>query len=1337
MNTVLRATLVCAVALLSPLFALAAEPWDAPPLAADPKALLEAAQKIDPGKADTVVLFNESIHSADGPGRWHITDHSITLAVTRRGVERLASVTAGWQPWYAERPVIRARVIAKDGTAKTLEPEAITEASAGYQRDIFTDLRYLHAPLPGVAVGSLVESVIDTKYHTIVPGDEMNGFFTFATVVPTEHARFIVDGPAGFAPKFVNETPVQPRVVETNGRKQWIFESGHTDAIELGESYLPPEEAWFKDVMYAAGSSWSELARGYSAIVDKQIEGNDVRSIAAAATAGATAQKEVIDRLLAYVQANVRYAGVEVAEGSIVPRPPKFVLEKKYGDCKDKATLLVALLRAADIPAHVALLKSGFFPDVRPQLPTMNQFNHAIVVSGGQTPVWIDPTDEFARAGELPYEDQGRLALIADSSATALTRTPELPASAQGLVEMRTFRLPEEGRAHVREVTEGFGAPEALQRRYRAELETKTYDEMMVKLAKSMYAADGSVKLSAGDPRDLSKPFHLTVDVANARAGSISNGEGTVSIPLRPLIGVPEVLKPDSKEPQKKRVHDFYFPAPLSLEWRYRIVLPQGYLARTLPANETKHLGSVMLTEEFGTESDGVVFANLRFDSGKRRLTPAEFEETRREIGSVIDKEVMIGITSVGQSKLSAGDIRGALGEFRALAATHPNEALHHIEISRALLIGGLGEAARDEARRALALEPSSALTHAALARAYEHDLLGRHLHQGCDLAAAITEMKTAVELDPRALAWRASLAELYTFGVEGARFGRNARLQDAITIYQGVVTERGAEAKRYQPRLMVILSHAGKWKEMKTLVDSMDAGEQKSLGQILGAAITSKDAALKELERYPAETRRTHARKVAAWLVGLRRYSDAAALYETATDGNPETQTLIQALRRADRAEEPSVSTARGTVVSFIQDVMRKDMAHAKTLLLKQQVGSYDRMAELFVPRVLPIHDLTPDALAELVPAAMDFQVDGNDSTGYRVRFRFLTVTNPAKHAFFLRREEPGLMIAASLNDVWSVGFAALDFAAANKFEAARTWLNWAREDISPGGGDDPLAGSAFAALWPKEKAGATPDEIRLAAAALTVTAPRSKSKPAEILLASRDTAKDEQKQWIDAALARATDDPAKAAALYEPLATSHPDSAWAFTQWTLSLASSGKVAESESAARQRLERSPRDHAALRSLSLTAARKGDYAASVAYARRIVTELTPNESDHNTAAWAALFAGKDLDQAIEDARKASQTRSRIGAEASLTLASLYAESGKDMEAHKALLQAIDWRDEDVPASEDWYVIGRIAENYGLPDAALAAYNRVQKTMLTGQSVWELTQRRLAALSARK
>ena len=105
--------------------------------------------------------------------------------------------------------------------------------------------------------------------------------------------------------------------------------------------------------------------RGYAEIVDRQIAAADVREIAAAATRGATKREEIVDRLLARVEAIVHYAVVEVSDGSTVPRLPTGVLKNEYGDCKDKATLLVALLRAAGLPAHVALLFAGHGFEVR------------------------------------------------------------------------------------------------------------------------------------------------------------------------------------------------------------------------------------------------------------------------------------------------------------------------------------------------------------------------------------------------------------------------------------------------------------------------------------------------------------------------------------------------------------------------------------------------------------------------------------------------------------------------------------------------------------------------------------------------------------------------------------------------------------------------------------------------------------------------------------------------------------------------------------------------------------------------------------------------------------
>ena len=1315
----------------------AAEPWDAAPFTADPKALLEAAQKVDPGRADAIALLDEAIYSADGSPQWHATTHAVYRVVTEKGVKGMDTVAERWAPWFGERPLIRARVVAKDGTVYTLDPKDVTEAAAAYQRDIFSDTRIVHAPLPGVAAGSIIEVVKEQTYKSIVPGQGMSGVFFFGMSIPEEHERVVIEEPAGAPePKILNKTGLEPRIVERDGRKQWIFESGHAAAVRVDEWYLAPDD--FLDMPYLAfttSASWGDLARQYAGIVDKRIAASDVRETAAAVTRGAAGQKEIVDRLVAWIAANVHYAGVEIGDGSIVPRPPNVVIAKKYGDCKDKATLLVALLRAAGIPAHVALLNAGGGRDAFADLPGLTSFNHAIVVAGAGTPVWIDPTDEFARAGELPIEDQGRLALIAAAETTAPVRTPDLPSSANHSIQTRTFTLPEEGKAAVVEIREGIGRADAQLRRGYAETDTAKYKATIEKYTAASYDAPKTDKFTAGDPRDFTKPFFLTLELSGAKAGLIANGEGRVQVSPAGLFLEPwlmhEYEAPREGAPaRKRRTRDFFFPEPALREWRCRIILPQGYTARALPPNETKQFGTTTLTKEFGTDGHGVVFANFRYDSGKRRLTPAEFEETRLALSrALVLRPIEIRLISTGQAKLNGGDVRGALEEFRRLAAAHPKEAQHHIELARALLHGGLGEAARNEARRAVALEPSSAAAHGMLARTLQNDLLGRPFHRGCDLPAALAERKKSAALDRRDLQQRAELAELCAYGTDRQRFGRNAHLAEGIAEYQSIVA-LGNEGKAYQPRLVLFLAHAGRWDDARKVVDGMEDGEQKTLGRLLVEAATNgAPAALRELEAAAAEQRRRYAADVAQTLMSLSRYPEAAAMFESAAQEplDPARRWLIAVLKKARRGGPADDGTPRAAAAMALRAVWTSDAALLRSVLPQQDDPKNFRIPRSFSVRSLTFAEVRAAVFADLILAGADIQTEGDDAAGYRVRVRLFTPAGQHSMGLYVVREGAKYVVADS-----GLGQQVMKFAAAGDLDRARRWLNWAREESAAIGGDDPLARPPFSVVWPRDKAAATADEIRLGAALLMTG---REAVPA--LLAARDKATDEQKTWIDVALTAAYgEDAANVAEVAGRLAAAYPQSERAFSTWTNALAKLGKVDEAEAAAKNRLATSPRSREALHALSRTAARKGDYTAAYAYERRIVTGLTPTETDYNQSAWIALFAGKDLDQAIDDARRASTYRSANGATYLHTLAALYAETGKSAEARQALLQAIEWRSSDTPDSGDWYVVGRIAENYGEIDAALAAYKRVEKKP-PPLSTFELAERRQAALTAKK
>jgi tetratricopeptide (TPR) repeat protein len=337
---------------------------------------------------------------------------------------------------------------------------------------------------------------------------------------------------------------------------------------------------------------------------------------------------------------------------------------------------------------------------------------------------------------------------------------------------------------------------------------------------------------------------------------------------------------------------------------------------------------------------------------------------------------------------------------------------------------------------------------------------------------------------------------------------------------------------------------------------------------------------------------------------------------------------------------------------------------------------------------------------------------------------------------AFYLQRRDGKYLLAAMSMSPDTLGRAALTLVNTGKTDAARTWLNWARESIAAGGGDDPLAGPPFARLWQKEKPTASPDEIRLAAAALMVGKTYAKES-APILASLRETAPSEDvKTAADVALVSAYNilgEWANVVPIAERLSKAHPDSGSAFTSWTIALTQTGKNDEAETIAKERLARLPKDADAMRAMARIYAKKGDYDTAVMWSRRTVDDVTPVTADYNMAAWMALFLGKGLDRAIDDARRGSADEAQATYGGLHTLAALYAESGKSVEARQALLKGMDKRGTDDPGSDDWFVLGRIAENYGVRDVAMAAYKRVEKGELTGTTTWELTQRRIAAM----
>ncbi len=1374
-----RATLAALTALATALLAgppllAAGEPWDGPAFAAEPAALLRAASALPESGESIDVILLETRYSYDEAGRQTYTQRMIYRFGDGSAHESWSVLEQSWAPWHQEKPVLRARVVTSDGTGAMehrLDPATVTENGESQSSpDMFEDGRVLRAPLPATGPGAIVEEEVTVR--------ETAPFFAAGTVetaslqmsVPVRHVRLVLEAPASLPLRWVaRQLPgVSPAEQVAGGRRRLTFTVNDLQAYEEPEAGLPPEVPRTAYVAFSTGQSWGDLARRYSEIVDRTIRGADLSGFLRSVKTQAGSQVETINALLGKLGTEIRYTGVELAEGGLLPRPPGETLKRKFGDCKDKAVVLTTLLRALDIPAYVALLNAGEGdPDVEESLPGMGAFNHAIVMVPGNPAVWIDPTDPFARAGELPAQDQGRLALVASPTATGLVRTPEATSADNREVETREIYLSDLGGARVVETTEYWGAQEEDLRSSYADAGNEELRNALENYVSETYLAKSLTDLDYTEPADLSQPFRLRLEAADAGRGTTDVRDAAVAIFLSTfadrlpgeITGASDEDEEETAEAPAPREHDYVFTRPFQAEVRYRIVPPAGFTPRPLPANRTRQLGPAKLEEAYAAGTDGAVTAALRFDSGKRRISPAELEALRNAVEQLAEeKPVLITFDQAGEAHLAAGRVREALDEFRRLAALSPKKALPRTRIARALLAGGLGEAAREEAAQAVKIEPGFAWAWVTLGWIRQHDDLGRRFGKGYDRVGAIAAYRKAKELDPDDNEARADLAILLEHDADGERYTAAADLTGAIAEYKEI--QEHLEDLGLANNLVIADMWAERFDDMKALLDKMDGADGRSALKLVALAATEgTDAALRNAERTfsDANARAEALSGAGRNLMLLRRYPDAAALFEAAGRQSSNAAALLgmaELLRKARRFEEltfppkdPASTVSRLSTLAagnagaekyapLLSREMTKGLGpqEMKAFWAEFENG-FDEARRAARTANLPLAVAMDLGLSVLRPT-----VSGDDAVGYRV-IMTSSMADKVRTVAFVVPEDGEYRIAATEKAISTVAREALRRLDRNDLRGARQWLDWAWDEQSEAAKpSDPAAAPPFLDLWAKSSE-ADAGQARCAAVSLMAW----DDVPGETLptlTACREAAPEGPRRaafdraLLSAYLALHKD--AEAAEIAEKLQQAAPDSAFAYTVRVGALRRLQRWDDVRRAAEDRLARISGDSTAEDTLVDVALVQGDFDKAESILQGAIDSGKADAGFYNELAWINLFRGRLDDRTVEQAQRAASLSGYKSYDVLHTLATLYVEQGKTAEAYRLILQALDAKGGD-PAYPDWYVFGRLAESYGLPDAARRCYEKARWTS-GGEpdpiSTIHLVRRRLEALGAK-
>lgn len=326
------------------------------------------------------------------------------------GIARWANFSLPQDPPAVTTRLDAARIIQPDGSSTVFNPAKMPKIE-----DPTTNRPLSTIFMPDAHVGCLIEIAYRTKTLLDVSQPNFTEEVAVQEDIPALETELQLQVPdqsnLHYKLRNSDEKPVE---TVKDGLKTITWKFASLPGYE-SLPFDPPARDIMTMLDVSSLQSWDQFAAWYKRLsVGSDMQDDAVRSKAEELAAGATSRTQKIRKAFEFVSA-LRYVAIEMGIQGIRPRTPAVVLQNRYGDCKDKANLLIALLTDMSIDARFCVLNRGSSTDVT--FPSW-QFNHAIAYvpkapgDGQPDDLWLDTTDSTAPFPTLAPGDIGRAALV-------------------------------------------------------------------------------------------------------------------------------------------------------------------------------------------------------------------------------------------------------------------------------------------------------------------------------------------------------------------------------------------------------------------------------------------------------------------------------------------------------------------------------------------------------------------------------------------------------------------------------------------------------------------------------------------------------------------------------------------------------------------------------------------------------------------------------------------------------------------------------------------------------------------------------------------------------------
>lgn len=487
-----------------------------------------------------VLLLDDGVLRYEADGTGSSTYRQVSQILASEAVAEYAEHEFSYSPGRQRLTVNWIRVVRPDGTIVSETPGQVQDADvpASLTDPVYSDLKVRRYSLRGVEPGTIVDwSYTLDQLEPVLPGD-----FATSWSVHTGHftrrSRFLVDLPATLRPHLLERNlDFRRRETVHQGRRTYVWARAEVPRVEA-EDFMADSNGVFMSIGLAAPITWESIGAWYADLAnDRYVVAPEVRNRVRHLLAGTKTPEDTLRAVQRWVAQDIRYVSVALGMGGYQPRSPSEVVASGYGDCKDKATLFVAVLRSLGFRAHPVLLNSGDRVDSR--LPSLGQFNHAIaVVERSEGRVYVDLTADLVPFGELPESDQGQFGLIVYSDGTSEQVTLPEAAPAANLNETRIVgSVSPDGYLTASYEERGLGSRQfSLRNLFAGPIDSLQRAEFARSIATKLYPGAQADSLQIFDGRDLDADPRVRLRIVRGLAAR-PGGSGTMILSL-PIVSM-------------------------------------------------------------------------------------------------------------------------------------------------------------------------------------------------------------------------------------------------------------------------------------------------------------------------------------------------------------------------------------------------------------------------------------------------------------------------------------------------------------------------------------------------------------------------------------------------------------------------------------------------------------------------------------------------------------------------------------------------------------------------------------------------------------------------------